>query len=75
MSTVSSSTAVPAGTWAADPAHSNVGFAVKHMGLATVRGVFTEFAGTLEDRRGPLDRQGPGHGQGRVSGHQRASAR
>jgi polyisoprenoid-binding protein YceI len=48
MSTVSSSTAVPAGTWAIDPAHSNVGFAVKHMGLATVRGVFTEFAGFIE---------------------------
>jgi len=48
MSTVSSSTAVPAGTWAVDPAHSNVGFAVKHMGLATVRGIFTEFDGFIE---------------------------
>ena len=35
-------------TWAVDPAHSNVGFAVKHMGLATVRGVFTEFDGLIE---------------------------
>lgn len=48
MSTVSSSTTIPAGTWAVDPAHSNVGFAVKHMGLATVRGVFTEFDGLIE---------------------------
>ena len=48
MSTVSSSTAVPAGTWAVDPVHSSVGFAVKHMGLATVRGVFTEFDGFIE---------------------------
>ena len=48
MSTVSSSTAVPAGTWAVDPAHSSVGFAVKHMGLATVRGIFTEFDGVIE---------------------------
>jgi polyisoprenoid-binding protein YceI len=48
MSTLSSSTAVPAGTWAVDPAHSNVGFAVKHMGLATVRGIFTEFDGFIE---------------------------
>jgi polyisoprenoid-binding protein YceI len=47
MSTVSSSTTTPAGTWAVDPAHSNVGFAVKHMGLATVRGAFTDFEGTI----------------------------
>jgi polyisoprenoid-binding protein YceI len=42
------STAVPTGTWTVDPAHSKVGFAVKHMGIATVRGVFGEFEGTLE---------------------------
>jgi polyisoprenoid-binding protein YceI len=41
-------TAVPTGTWTVDPAHSKVGFAVKHMGIATVRGEFTEFEGTLE---------------------------
>jgi len=49
MSTMTSlSTVVPAGTWSVDPAHSKVGFAVKHMGIATVRGEFTEFEGTLE---------------------------
>ena len=48
MSTVSSSTAIPAGTWSIDPVHSRVGFAVKHMGIAMVRGEFTEFEGTLE---------------------------
>ena len=41
-------TAVPTGTWSVDPAHSKVGFAVKHMGIATVRGVFRDFSGTLE---------------------------
>jgi polyisoprenoid-binding protein YceI len=41
-------TIVPTGTWTVDPAHSKVGFAVKHMGIATVRGVFGEFSGTLE---------------------------
>jgi polyisoprenoid-binding protein YceI len=41
-------TALPTGTWTIDPAHSKVGFAVKHMGIATVRGEFTEFEGTLE---------------------------
>jgi polyisoprenoid-binding protein YceI len=48
MSTVSPSTTLPAGIWAVDPAHSNIGFAVKHMGLATVRGAFTEFDGIIE---------------------------
>ena len=42
------STIVPTGTWTVDPAHSKVGFSVKHMGIATVRGVFGEFSGTLE---------------------------
>ena len=48
MSTVSVPTGIPAGTWTVDPIHSNVGFAVKHMGIATVRGAFTEFKGTIE---------------------------
>jgi polyisoprenoid-binding protein YceI len=41
-------TVVPTGTWAIDPKHSTAGFAVKHMGIATVRGEFTDFEGTLE---------------------------
>jgi polyisoprenoid-binding protein YceI len=41
------STLVPAGTWTVDPAHSSVGFSVKHLGIATVRGTFDEFEGTL----------------------------
>jgi polyisoprenoid-binding protein YceI len=41
-------TAIPTGTWAVDPAHSSVEFQVKHMGIATVRGAFREFAGALE---------------------------
>jgi polyisoprenoid-binding protein YceI len=39
---------VPTGTWTADTAHSTVGFSVKHMGIATVRGEFADFEGTLE---------------------------
>ena len=35
------------GTWAIDPAHSRVGFSAKHAMVATVRGQFTEFSGTL----------------------------
>ena len=41
-------TQVPAGTWEIDPAHSSVGFEVRHMMIATVRGRFREFEGTLE---------------------------
>lgn len=43
-----SAAAIPTGTWTVDPAHSKVGFAVKHMGIATVRGEFKDFSGTLE---------------------------
>jgi polyisoprenoid-binding protein YceI len=45
---ITTATLIPTGTWTVDPAHSQVGFAVKHMGIATVRGEFTEFEGTLE---------------------------
>ena len=41
-------TAVPTGTWTVDPAHSSVEFQVKHMGIATVRGNFGSFEGTLD---------------------------
>jgi polyisoprenoid-binding protein YceI len=47
MSTITPTT-IPTGIWNVDPAHSKVGFAVKHMGIATVRGEFTQFEGTLE---------------------------
>jgi polyisoprenoid-binding protein YceI len=40
-------TAVPTGTYAVDPSHSRVGFAVKHLGIATVRGTFGTFEGRL----------------------------
>jgi polyisoprenoid-binding protein YceI len=35
-------------TWAIDPAHSAVGFSVKHMMVSNVRGYFNTFSGTLE---------------------------
>ena len=41
-------TAVPTGTYNVDPSHSSVGFEVKHMGIATVRGAFRRFAGTVD---------------------------
>jgi polyisoprenoid-binding protein YceI len=41
-------TPLPVGTWIVDPKHSTIGFQVKHMGIATVRGQFNAFAGRLE---------------------------
>ncbi|WP_249009331.1 YceI family protein [Conexibacter sp. DBS9H8] len=38
---------IASGTYNVDPTHSNVGFEVKHMGIATVRGAFKTFAGTI----------------------------
>ena len=39
---------IPAGTWNVDKAHTRVGFAVKSLGISTVRGEFREFDGALE---------------------------
>lgn len=50
--------AVQSGTYSVDPAHSNVGFAVKHMGIATVRGSFKKFEGTVEAVDGSLTLSG-----------------
>jgi polyisoprenoid-binding protein YceI len=39
---------VQADTWKLDPAHTTVGFSVKHMVIATVHGSFTDFEGSVE---------------------------
>ena len=49
---------VPAGTYSVDPSHSSVAFEVKHMGIATVRGEFRTFQGTLEATDETLSLQG-----------------
>jgi polyisoprenoid-binding protein YceI len=41
-------TEIPTGTYTVDPTHSNVGFEVKHMGIATVRGAFKQFTGAVD---------------------------
>jgi len=38
----------PAGTWAADPVHSNVSFEVGYAGVNTFRGSFRDFQATLD---------------------------
>jgi polyisoprenoid-binding protein YceI len=39
---------IPAGTYNIDPSHSSVGFEVRHMGIATVRGAFRRFQGSID---------------------------
>jgi polyisoprenoid-binding protein YceI len=34
--------------WQIDPSHTSVDFAVRHLGISTVRGVFNDLSGTLE---------------------------
>ena len=38
--------------WTFDPAHSQVHFSVKHLGISTVRGTFQQFSGTLDETGG-----------------------
>jgi polyisoprenoid-binding protein YceI len=45
MSTIE--TIAPAGTWSADPVHSDVSFEVVHAGVDVFRGSFGEFSATL----------------------------
>jgi polyisoprenoid-binding protein YceI len=44
-----------AGTWTIDPVHSEVGFSVRHMMVATVRGKFGVFSGDIVTGDSPLD--------------------
>ena len=39
---------IPTGVYNVDPTHSNVGFEVRHMGIATVRGKFGTFQGQID---------------------------
>jgi polyisoprenoid-binding protein YceI len=40
------STEIPAGTWAIDPSHSEVGFTARHL-MSKVRGLFEKFEGQI----------------------------
>jgi polyisoprenoid-binding protein YceI len=43
------------GVWTIDPAHSQISISARHLGIASVRGRFTEFAGQIEVAR-PVER-------------------
>ncbi|MFD7439775.1 YceI family protein [Streptomyces sp. NPDC059909] len=38
----------PPGVWSLDPAHSSVGAVARHLGISSVHGRFTDFAGRIE---------------------------
>src|SRR3954468_16436994 len=46
---MSTATLPLSGTYKADPIHSSFGFAVKHMGVSTFRGTFSDVDATLAD--------------------------
>lgn len=46
--------ALTPGTWTVDASHSTVGFVVRHLVVAKVRGRFSEFAGSLTIAADPL---------------------
>ena len=45
---------IPSGTWTIDPVHSRLGFSVRHMMIAKVRGSFTDFSGEITIADDPL---------------------
>jgi polyisoprenoid-binding protein YceI len=48
MSATITANRVPTGSYNIDPGHSSVGFEVRHMGIATVRGAFRSFQGSID---------------------------
>lgn len=48
------SAATAADTYTVDPAHSRVGFSVRHLGISNVKGKFSEFTGSLVVEAGAL---------------------
>ena len=52
MATAQLANIIPTGVWRSDPVHSSVGFAVKHMVVATFRGAFTDFDVTFANEDG-----------------------
>jgi polyisoprenoid-binding protein YceI len=57
VTTPTTATSIPgyeAATWNIDPAHSEVGFSVRHMMVSKVRGRFTGFSGTIVTGEDPV---------------------
>ncbi|MCU1498201.1 MAG: uncharacterized protein JWM47_2154 [Acidimicrobiales bacterium] len=52
--TTTSTIEIPAGTWTIDPSHSEVGFSVRHLMVAKVKGTFETFSGTITIGQDPV---------------------
>lgn len=50
-----STVSIPAGTWTIDPAHSTVGFTVRHLMVSKVRGKFRDFDAEIVVAENPLE--------------------
>jgi polyisoprenoid-binding protein YceI len=55
MTTVLTALRIPAGTWTADPIHSNAGFEVEHGGISIFRGSFKPVEATLDAGDGGVE--------------------
>jgi polyisoprenoid-binding protein YceI len=58
MTSNATTTTIPgyiAGTWALDPAHSDISFSVRHLMVSKVRGNFTRFEGQIVTGDNPLE--------------------
>ncbi len=62
---------IAAGTWAVDPVHSSIGFAVTHNGVTTFRSGFERYDAHLSGGEQPAPR---GHGRGRERRDRRGDA-
>ena len=47
MSITDATPTLTTGQWTIEPAHSSVGFTVRHLGLSKVRGQFNSFTGSV----------------------------
>ena len=44
-----------AGTWTVDPAHTEIGFTVRHLAISKVRGTFEQFDATVTAAENPVE--------------------
>jgi polyisoprenoid-binding protein YceI len=69
------------GAWIVDPAHSEIGFAARHMMVSKVRGKFEKFTGSITTAENPLESHAEAEidmssintGNGQRDGHLRAA--
>ncbi len=55
MSAIAQTTEIENGTYGIDPVHSRVGFEVRHLGISTFRGSFSDFSGAISVSNGKLE--------------------